>query len=63
VPWKLFEKKASPPLAPQKKGKLSEDASFAMQSSPAIPFDWDGYEWSEEARGRKGSLLQGATRD
>ncbi len=28
-------------------------------SSPAAPFDWDAYEWSEEARGRKGSLLQG----
>ena len=25
----------------------------------AAPFDWDAYDWPEEARGRKGSLLQG----
>lgn len=29
-----------------------------MDSAAPSPFDWEGYEWSAEARGRKGSLLQ-----
>jgi hypothetical protein len=33
---------------------MEDDDSIA-----ASPMDWDAYEWSEEARGRKGSLLQG----